>query len=218
MSNRIIIEDWPCDHSWSADKGEQCYADVTDAPAVSLLLKEAETLRRELATAKELLDVAATGNRSLVEDVDWWKTIHAEAQRAGNALYDTIRKAVEPHFPKGSRDLDWDVIPGTLGRVAAERKEASESRDVLAAALRTIMNARDTMAEGEDAPYNTEEQGFDDWAADQVSAALRAAGVSLYPPCPKCGGVTHQCETGDEGCLHCDACGWMKAPGEPHEA
>lgn len=27
------------------------------------------------------------------------------------------------------------------------------------------------------------------------------------PTCPKCGGTMHTCETGDDGCYHCDANG-----------
>lgn len=30
------------------------------------------------------------------------------------------------------------------------------------------------------------------------------------PPCPKCGAATHQCASGDPGCMHCHACAWMR--------
>lgn len=43
-----------------------------------------------------------------------------EAMAHGNALYRAILKRAEPHFPADSRDLDWDVLPGTIGRMAAE--------------------------------------------------------------------------------------------------
>lgn len=37
-----------------------------------------------------------------------------------NALYHAIVNRLRPYFPPGSRDLDWGVLPTTLGRLAAD--------------------------------------------------------------------------------------------------
>ena len=45
-------------------------------------------------------------------------------QASGNALYRTIVEAVKPHYQGGPRDLEWDVLPQTLGWMAREWAEA----------------------------------------------------------------------------------------------
>ena len=44
-------------------------------------------------------------------------------------------------------------------------------------ALRAIIAARDTLAEGGEPPYDPNNQGFDDWAADLAQSALKKAGL-----------------------------------------
>jgi hypothetical protein len=82
MNERVIIEDWPCDHSWSADKGEQCYADVTEAPAVARLIVERDTLASALRDIISERDHLAEGNRPRypgLQDFDDWAADVAQA-------------------------------------------------------------------------------------------------------------------------------------------
>ena len=53
-------------------------------------------------------------------------------------------RLLAPHFPPGSRDLDWDVLPGTLAALARERDE-----------LRLTLAAEQGRPEG--APYDNPE-------------------------------------------------------------
>jgi hypothetical protein len=41
---------------------------------------------------------------------------------SGSALYDTIYRRLTPYFDADTRDLDWDVLPGTLEGLALERE------------------------------------------------------------------------------------------------
>jgi hypothetical protein len=101
-------------------------------------------------------------------------------------------------------ELNGVTLLGGVKALIASRARALD----LAATLRTIMAARDHLAEG-GAPLFPDTQSFDDWAADQAQAALVKAGQ-----CPVCGSSTHECETGDPGCLHCDNlnCTWTQPP------
>jgi hypothetical protein len=58
-----------------------------------------------------------------------------DAQTAGNALFYAIYERIKPHFPDGSRDLDWDVLPSTIGAtckaLAAEREKVRVLREAL---------------------------------------------------------------------------------------
>lgn len=47
----------------------------------------------------------------------------------GNRLYDAIVERLAPHYPAGSRDLDWDVLPSTLAALAKDRDEARADLD-----------------------------------------------------------------------------------------
>lgn len=47
---------------------------------------------------------------------------HLQMQvNAGSALYQTIYRRLTPYFDADSRDLDWDVLPGTIEGLALER-------------------------------------------------------------------------------------------------
>lgn len=41
----------------------------------------------------------------------------------GSSLYAGIVKRLEPHFTPDARDLEWDVLPGTIGALARERDD-----------------------------------------------------------------------------------------------
>lgn len=62
-----------------------------------------EALRADLAAAKA----------ERIEDV-------TRAQQSANGFYHAIVKQMEPHFPKDTRDLEWDVLPSTIGGVMVE--------------------------------------------------------------------------------------------------
>lgn len=65
----------------------------------------------------------------------------------GNRLYDAIVKRLAPHYPAGSRYLDWDVLPSTLAkeRDAALAREA-DALATVAAHSREIVELRLTLA------------------------------------------------------------------------
>lgn len=45
----------------------------------------------------------------------------------GHALYGAIVETLRPHFPANSRDLEWDVLPATLGALARRAESAERS-------------------------------------------------------------------------------------------
>lgn len=49
-----------------------------------------------------------------------------QVQNAGNGLYLAILKVLTPAFPEGSRDLEWDVLPGAVRQVL-KRATAAEA-------------------------------------------------------------------------------------------
>lgn len=69
----------------------------------------------------------AVGEETTQECPARWKSLAEQLDgtvRAGHALYDAIVSRLAPNYPAGSRDLDWDVLPGTLAALARERDEA----------------------------------------------------------------------------------------------
>jgi hypothetical protein len=58
-----------------------------------------------------------------------------DAQTAGNALFYAIYERMKPHFPDGSRDLDWDVLPSTIGATCKALTTEREKVRVLREAL-----------------------------------------------------------------------------------
>ena len=62
----------------------------------------------------------------LEEDVEYYKGQVEAAYIPGNALYGTIVSKVEPFFPKYTRELDWDVLPGTMYKLAKENAQMKE--------------------------------------------------------------------------------------------
>jgi len=61
-----------------------------------------------------------------------------DTQAAGNALFYAIYERMKPHFPDGSRDLDWDVLPSTVGATCKALAAERERVRVLETALRSI--------------------------------------------------------------------------------
>lgn len=59
----------------------------------------------------------------LEEDVRYWKQTAQMNLRTANGLYDTILRNLKPYFPSDTRDLDWDVIPSTIGEMARQHRE-----------------------------------------------------------------------------------------------
>ena len=72
-------------------------------------------------------EVLAAEVERLEEEVEFYKRHGQQMTDVGNGLYRAIVARLEPHFPKGSRDLEWDVLPGTLDAIA-HRAEAAEAR------------------------------------------------------------------------------------------
>ena len=58
-----------------------------------------------------------------------------DAQTAGNALFYAIYERMKRHFPDGSRDLDWDVLPSTIGATCKALTTEREKVRVLREAL-----------------------------------------------------------------------------------
>lgn len=48
-----------------------------------------------------------------------------EARAAGNGLYRAIVDKIVKYFPPGSRDLEWDVLPGVIGKRFDEHSESN---------------------------------------------------------------------------------------------
>jgi len=69
---------------------------------------------------RDYIDAAET-------EIEFYKHHGQQMTDVGNGLYRTIVARLEPHFQKGSRDLEWDVLPGTVGALA-KRAEAAEAR------------------------------------------------------------------------------------------
>lgn len=64
--------------------------------------------------------------KTLEEDVEYYKTEVKNAYVPGNALYGAIISKVEPFFPKYTRELDWDVLPGAMYKLAKENYHMKE--------------------------------------------------------------------------------------------
>jgi len=76
--------------------------------------------------ADECISELRALNDSLEEDVEYYKGQVEAAYVPGNALYGAIVSKVEPFFPKYTRDLDWDVLPGTMYKLAKENTQMRE--------------------------------------------------------------------------------------------
>ena len=63
-------------------------------------------------------DASATGLREAVANAKHWERSFYEMQRMANGLYDTIVRRLQPYFPKGTRDLEWDILPSTVEGLA----------------------------------------------------------------------------------------------------
>jgi len=79
--------------------------------------------RRE---ADEVMSLLREQIKTLEEDVDYYKTEVKNAYVPGNALYASIVRNIEPFFPKNTRELDWDVLPGTMYKLAKENYHMKE--------------------------------------------------------------------------------------------
>lgn len=125
---------WDADHSWWPGEDEDEYAAVGPVHK----LRKYDFLDLDTPEKRAGLDVAMMGIRADESLIAHYRTaaplLAAEVRRLraeveqriahGNALYDAIVRRLVPHFPAGSRDLDWDVLPGTLAALAREREEA----------------------------------------------------------------------------------------------
>jgi hypothetical protein len=127
------------------------------------------------------------------------------AYRPGNALYSAIVKEMEPHFPAGSRDLDWDVLPGTIGQVCRERAAIRDAAltEVIAFAESCISRTGPDGTEGG-------EVAAGGWTWNDACAAVARKFRSLrIPP------ASPLPETADRRCGTCEAtagqdgAGWM---------
>lgn len=56
--------------------------------------------------------------------------------------------------------------------------------------------------------HGTIAESFGAIGADLIAFEVEESPGATTTPCPKCGGTTHQCASGDEGCMHCDTCTW----------
>lgn len=74
--------------------------------------------RDELKLASAKLALENEELRGSIED-----QVLAAKQSTHNAIYKIILDRLSPYFPKDSRDLDWDVLPGTLTKCMVELAE-----------------------------------------------------------------------------------------------
>jgi len=76
---------------------------------------------REASPAEVLAHPASAERIAALEaDVRFWTRRSEEMTRSGNGLYSAIVERLNPHFPKDTRALEWDVLPGTVGGLAAK--------------------------------------------------------------------------------------------------
>lgn len=87
---------------------------------------DGNTLYYKRRDADECISELREEIKILEEDVDYYKAEVKNAYVPGNALYQTIVRRVEPFFPKGTRDLEWDVLPGTIYKLAKENAQMKE--------------------------------------------------------------------------------------------
>ena len=90
-----------------------------------------------------------------------------------NGLFTAIIKRLYPHFPAGTRDLEWDVLPSTIGAIAKEvtalrARVAELERDLEMQTTRCI--EREERLSNMDACWRTAEQ-----RNAELVAALRDA-------------------------------------------
>lgn len=95
-----------------------------------------------------------TFSRTLETELAEAKADITRAQAGGNALYLTIVKRLESHFPKDTRDLEWDVIPGTLetlaSSLAASQERVRELEEGLSPFAKFLFGARSVWAGAKD--------------------------------------------------------------------
>lgn len=89
-----------------------------------------------------------------------------------NRLFMAILKALDKYFPNDSRDLEWDVLPGTIGKLAEEKerllaevekaeRERDEARDAqLVSSLNLAMRVTEQKAVLEHVQSFLEANGF----------------------------------------------------------
>lgn len=87
---------------------------------------DGNTLYYKRRDADECISELRALNDSLEEDVQYYKGQVEDAYVPGNALYGTIVSKVESFFPKYTRELDWDVLPNTMYKLAKENAQMKE--------------------------------------------------------------------------------------------
>lgn len=119
----------------------------------SILADAVEALTQEQYELEAELDRVRTEAKRL-------QTVADENLDTGNRLYDAIVRRLTPHFPPGSRDLDWDVLPGTLAQMARKLGEARTRAEQAEAKVDRAQAERATPlapVEGEDGAVDIEE-------------------------------------------------------------
>jgi len=76
--------------------------------------------------ADECISELRLENERLEDDVKYHNEEIKHAYAYGNALYATIVRNVEPFFPKNTRDLEWDVLPSAMYKLAKENAQMKE--------------------------------------------------------------------------------------------
>lgn len=88
---------------------------------IAQLTRERDGLRTSLANAREHLQMVAAERDELLKDVE-------RTQRAGNNLYLAIVHRLTGKAE--DRALEWDVLPGTIAGIAAERDSLARQLDL----------------------------------------------------------------------------------------
>lgn len=87
---------------------------------------DGNTLYYKKRDADECISELRLENERLEEDVRYLKQESIGQVRFYNGLYQAIVKNVEPFFPKDTRELEWDVLPSTMYRLAKENAKMKE--------------------------------------------------------------------------------------------
>lgn len=114
-----------------------------------------------------------------------------------------------------SRDaVEW-FDETVLDRREAEAGHKQKFTVLLSATVRHWKRVEVTAASEEEAErlavaLGDEDTSLDGWTVAGESYPEEVHAIDVDPAddvfCVKCGGVMHQCATGDEGCLHCNNC------------
>lgn len=96
-----------------------------------MLAEGLKKTQEALVDAQAVADASARYSARVLEERDMARKELAEwpgSPHPANRLYQAIVSAVEEFFPEGSRDLEWDVLPGSLRRRMQELQAPSGRR------------------------------------------------------------------------------------------